>query len=91
MYPARLTFRESEWGEVEKFMWDNRKKYTGISLLPYDNGTYQQAPFEQITEEDYKKLSKFIHSIDLTKVIENEDLTDLSGEVACGGGGCEIK
>jgi len=86
-----INVKPDEWDQVQKFMWDNRKKYTGISLLPYDNGTYQQAPFEECDAKMYNKLTKLVRSIDLTKVIEDDDQTDLSGEVACGGGNCEIK
>ena len=71
-------------------MWENRKHYNGLSVLPYDGGTYIQAPFEDIEEEKYNEMIKSLHNIDLTKVIELEDNTDLSGELACAGGTCEI-
>lgn len=86
-----INVRDTEWGEVESFLWDNRESYTGISLLPYDNGAYQQAPFEEIGPAEYAILESEMPEIDLTQVVETEDNTDLSGEVACGGGGCEIK
>jgi ribonucleoside-diphosphate reductase alpha chain len=60
-------------------------------VLPYDGGTYIQAPFEDITEEKYNQLIETLHDVDLSKVIELEDNTDLSGELACAGGACEIK
>jgi ribonucleoside-diphosphate reductase alpha chain len=59
--------------------------------LPYDGGSYIQAPFEDCTEEKYEELMKTLHDVDLSKVIEMEDETDLSGELACAGGACEIK
>ena len=71
-------------------MWNNRNDYNGISVLPYNGGTYQQAPFEDITEEQFLELEKFLKSIDLTQVYEAENNTDLTGEVACGGNGCEV-
>ena len=71
-------------------MWTNRKYYNGLSVLPYDGGSYIQAPFEDITKEKYNEMVKSLHNIDLTKVIELEDNTDLSGELACAGGTCEI-
>lgn len=88
-----VNVQEEEWNDVKEFMWNERDNYTGISLLPYDNGSYQQAPFEEITEEKYRSMSSILASvnIDLTQVIETEDLTDLKGEVACGGGGCEVR
>ena len=71
-------------------MWTNRKFYNGLSVLPYDGGSYIQAPFEDIKEEKYNEMVKSLHDIDLTKVVELEDNTDLSGELACSGGQCEI-
>ena len=59
-------------------------------MLPYNGGTYVQAPFEDITKDKFEELSKSLHSIDLTKVIELTDETDLSSELACAGGACEI-
>ena len=71
-------------------MWENRKFYNGLSVLPYDGGTYKQAPFEDITEEQFVEMSKYLHDIDLSKVVEIVDNTNLMGEVACAGGACEI-
>jgi ribonucleoside-diphosphate reductase alpha chain len=71
-------------------MWNNRKFYNGLSVLPYNGGTYTQAPFEDCTEEDFNKLLSALEDVDLTKVIELQDNTDLRGEVACGANGCEI-
>ena len=71
-------------------MWLNRHYYNGLSVLPYDGGSYTQAPFEDCDAETYHELSKTLSSVDLTKVLETQDNTDLSGEIACGGGACEI-
>ena len=71
-------------------MWKNRNTFNGIAVLPYNGGTYTQAPFEDITEERFNMLERSLNNIDLTKVIEAEDETDLSGEAACAGGACEI-
>lgn len=79
-----------EWDELFEAMWKNRDSWTGISLLPKDNGSYQQAPFESITEEEYYEMAKYIKDIDLREVKENTDNTDLKGEIACSGGQCEI-
>ena len=86
-----VSVKENEWDEVGKWMWDNRKTYNGIAVLPYDGGTYAQAPFEDITEEEFKKMSKYLKNIDLTQVIEETDETDLQGELACAGGACEVQ
>ena len=72
-------------------MWDNRSHYNGLSVLPYDGGSYIQAPFEDCTEEKYNELMLSLTEIDLTKVIEVEDNTELKEQAACAGGACEIK
>ena len=72
-------------------MWENRDFYNGLSVLPHDGGNYIQAPFEDCTKEEFGRLFSKLHSIDLSKVIELTDETDLSGELACAGGACEIK
>ena len=64
--------------------------YNGLSVLPYNGGTYTQAPFEDCTKEDFERLVKTLSDVDLTKVIELQDNTDLRGEAACAGGACEI-
>jgi ribonucleoside-diphosphate reductase alpha chain len=88
---ATVSIREHEWKAVGEWMWDNKEYYNGLSVLPYDGGTYIQAPFEDCTKEKYEELMKTLTEVDLSKVIEIEDNTDLSGEVACAGGACEVK
>ena len=87
----RMYGKHNEWEIVGEWMWNNRESYNGLSVLPYDNGTYVQAPFEDITEERYNKMINSLHNIDLTKVVELQDNTDLQSEAACAGGNCEIK
>jgi ribonucleoside-triphosphate reductase len=88
---ATVSIREHEWKAVGEWMWENKEFYNGLSVLPYDGGTYIQAPFEDCTKEKYEELMKTLHDVDLSKVIELEDTTDLSGELACAGGACEVK
>jgi ribonucleoside-diphosphate reductase alpha chain len=88
---ATISVREHEWDAVGEWMWENKDAYNGLSVLPYDGGTYIQAPFEDCTKEKYDELMKTLNDVDLSKVIEIEDNTDLSGELACAGGACEIK
>jgi ribonucleoside-triphosphate reductase (thioredoxin) len=88
---ATISLKEDEWDKAGKWMWDNRNYYNGLSVLPYNGGTYVQAPFEDITKEKFEELLQHLVSIDLSKVIELEDNTDLKGELACAGGVCEIK
>lgn len=85
-----VSVKEYEWDKVGKWLWENKDSYTAISLLPYDDHTYVQAPFEEITKEKYEELLKELKKVNLTKIKENEDLTNLQGEVACGGNACEI-
>jgi len=88
---ATISIKDDEWDEVGEWMWDNRKHYNGLSVLPYKGGTYKQAPFENCDELTYRRMMESLTDIDLTKVLELEDNTNLSGEVACAGGACEVK
>lgn len=87
---ATISLKEDEWELAGEWMWNNRDHYNGLSVLPHDGGTYVQPPFEDITKEKYEEMIESLKSIDLTRVIEMEDNTDLSGELACAGGACEI-
>jgi ribonucleoside-triphosphate reductase len=87
---ATVSLKENEWEKAGNWMWENRNSYNGLSVLPYHGGTYTQAPFEDITKKKFDEMSKTLNDIDLTKVIEDFDNTDLSGELACAGGSCEI-
>ena len=87
---ATISLRDHEWDAAGQWMWDNKKHYNGLSVLPYDGGTYKQAPFQDCTQEEYERLFSYLKDIDLTNIIELEDETDLSGELACAGGACEI-
>lgn len=81
----------SEWKLVGEWMWNNKDTFNGLSVLPFDNGSYVQAPFEDCSKETYDNLMLKLKDIDLSKVIEIDDNTDLQGELACVGGNCEIK
>ena len=88
---ATISIKNDEWDTVGEWMWENRKFYNGLSVLPYDGHTYVQAPFEDCTKEEYNRLVTALHEVDLSRVVEMEDMTDLAGEAACAGGACEIK
>ena len=88
---ATISLKENEWEAAGEWMWDNREHYNGLSVLPYDGGTYTQAPFQDVTKKDYERLLKTLVDVDLTQVIEMDDNTNLAGELACAGGSCEIK
>ena len=87
---ATISLKEEEWLSAGQWMWENRKYYNGLSVLPYNGGTYTQAPFEDITEEKYNEMMKSLKDVNLSNVVELDDNTDLSGELACAGGSCEI-
>lgn len=87
---ATVSIKDNEWESVGHWMWTNREVYNGLSVLPYWDHTYQQAPFEDITEEEYNKRIAALHSLDLTKVTELDDSVDFGAIQACGGGACEI-
>jgi len=87
---ATISIKEEEWDEVAEWMWLNRHYYNGLAVLPYDGGTYKQAPFETCDEETFNRLCSILTSVDLTRIQELQDDTDLKGEIACAGGLCEI-
>jgi ribonucleoside-diphosphate reductase alpha chain len=87
---ATISVGENEWEEVGQWMWENRNCYNGLSVLPRDNGSYIQAPFEECSKEKFEEAYSKLQNIDLTKVVEESDNTDLSGELACSNGACEI-
>jgi ribonucleoside-diphosphate reductase alpha chain len=88
---ATVSIREHEWDAVGNWMWENKEHFNGLSVLNYDGGSYIQAPFQDITKEEYERLMETLHDVDLSNVVELEDNTDLTGELACAGGACEIK
>jgi len=81
---------KDEWEVVGEWMWKHRETYNGISVLPYDGGTYKQAPFEDITKEQYDNMIETLKDVDLSKVIELDDNTDFGQAPACSSGKCEI-
>jgi ribonucleoside-diphosphate reductase alpha chain len=87
---ATISLKDDEWDLAGEWMWNNREYYNGLSVLPYSNHTYQQAPFEDCDEETYNRLMLSLTNIDLSKVVEISDNTNLSGEVACSSGQCEV-
>ena len=87
---ATVSIKEEEWDMVGNWMWENRSTFNGLSVLPYDGGTYVQAPFEEIDEKKFTSMYRKLTEINLKKVKEIEDNTDLQGELACAGGSCEI-
>jgi ribonucleoside-diphosphate reductase alpha chain len=79
-----------EWEVVGEWMWKNKEYYNGLSCLPFDGGSYSQAPFENITKEEYEELLKGLTNVDLSQIIEEDDIINFNDSVACGGVSCEI-
>tara|TARA_Y100000034_G_scaffold128734_1_gene183894 strand:+ start:763 stop:2616 length:1854 start_codon:yes stop_codon:yes gene_type:complete len=87
---ATISIKKNEWVGVGEWMWLNRKFYNGLSVLPYSDHTYVQPPFEDCTKKEYENLLPKLKSIDLDLIKEQQDDTNLAGELACSGGSCEI-
>ena len=83
--------KEHEWVEVGAWVWKNFDRISGISFLPHSDHVYQQAPYEDITKEQYEEmLSKMPTEIDWSAMIEDKDNTEASQTLACVAGACEI-
>jgi ribonucleoside-triphosphate reductase (thioredoxin) len=87
---ATVSIKEEDWQKVGEWMWNHKASYNGLSVLPFDNGNYKQAPFEDITKEDFEMLESSLRELNLSNVFEPDDATDLQAEAACAGGACTI-
>ena len=85
-----VTIKPGEWDEVGQWMWDNRENFTALSVLPFSDHTYIQAPFEDVDEATYEEAVQVLHNINLDDVKEMNDETNLQGEAACSANGCEV-
>ena len=83
--------REDEWLETGAWVYKNFDYMSGVSFLPFDNGSYQQAPYTDCTKEEYDVALKAMPTeIEWTSMMEEEDNTTSSQELACTGGACEL-
>lgn len=87
---ATVSVKDDEWESVGDWMWDNREFYNGLSVLNYSGHSYVQAPFEDITEEEYNKRIQLLKEIDITKITELDDTVNFNESVACAGNQCEL-
>ena len=87
---ATISVKDDEWDMVGEWMWGNKEFFNGLSVLPYDGGTYVQAPFESITQEQYENCLQKLKPIILEAVLEYDDLTEHTQELACAGGMCSV-
>ncbi len=90
---ATISVRETEWLKVGAWVWDNFDRISGVSFLPYADHSYQQAPYQEIFEDEYNEwMKKTVHEIDWSRITEyeKEDMTENTKELACTAGACEI-
>jgi ribonucleoside-diphosphate reductase alpha chain len=88
---ATISIKPEEWSEVGEWMWENKNTFNGLSVLPFSDHTYIQAPFETITEEQFNEMVQHLHNIDLSRIVETDDYTVLMEQAACAGAtSCEI-
>lgn len=81
--------RDNEWGEVEQIVWDKWDDFIGVSFLSYDNHSYELAPYETITKEQYEEMRANMKSFDPERLKrwETSGLSELSDE-SCVDGAC---
>lgn len=86
-----ISVKEEEWPEVGAWVWNHFDEMSGVSFLPYDGGTYRQAPYETVTQKDYEELlQKTPKEIDWNALVEGEDNVEGAQTLACTAAGCEI-
>lgn len=85
-----ISVTENEWPSVGAWVWENFDELSGVSFLPYDGGSYRQAPYEEVTAEQYEELLKQIPAaIEWDTLIEEEDNAEGAQILACTAG-CEL-
>jgi ribonucleoside-triphosphate reductase (thioredoxin) len=87
---ATLSVHDGEWEPLGKWIEENLDKISGVSFLPFVEHGYEQAPFEEITADQYDKLKTEMPNVDWYGIHE-VDMPDQAGPLACEGGICEIK
>ena len=86
-----ISVKDEDWVEVGAWVWKYFDEISGVSFLPHSNHTYQQAPYEDCTKEQYEELlAKTPKVIDWENFKEDEDNTTGAQTLACTGGSCEI-
>lgn len=87
-----ISVKEDEWMDVGAWVWRNFDEISGISFLPYDGGTYRQAPYEECSKEVYESLlATMPKDISWDELNEAEDNVEGAQELACSAGSCEIR
>ena len=86
-----ISVMEKEWPAVGAFVWEHFDEMSGVSFLPYDGGSYKQAPYEDCTKEQYEAMLAIMpKSIDWDSIVEMEDNVEGAQMLACTAGNCEI-
>jgi len=86
-----VSVMEHEWPEVGAFVWQHFDEMSGVSFLPYDGGTYRQAPYEECTRDQYEELAaKLPSSLDWDSLVEGDDNVEGTQALACTANGCEL-
>ena len=85
-----INYKPEEVEELREALWRDRESYAAVSLLPFSDAIYQQAPFEDCDKETFDKYNKMLKELDLSKIIEFDDTTNRAEQLACSGGVCEF-
>ncbi len=86
-----ISVKDEEWPEVGAWVWKHFDEISGVSFLPHSNHTYQQAPYEDCTKDQFEELaSRTPTAIVWENFIEAEDNTTGQQTLACTAGSCEI-
>ena len=86
-----ISVKEDEWMDVGAWVWRHFDEVSGVSFLPYDGGTYRQAPYEECSKEVYEGLLAVVpKAIDWDTLVEIDDNVKGAQELACSAGSCEI-
>lgn len=85
-----ISVEEKDWPSVGAWTWDNFSEISGVSYLPYDGGTYRQAPYEECTEAEYNELKAKVPTINWNEFKEVTDNVEGAQQLACSAGSCEI-
>ena len=85
-----ISVEEKDWPSVGAWTWENFSEISGVSYLPYDGGTYRQAPYEECTEEQYNELKTKIPTINWSELKEETDNVEGAQMLACSAGSCDI-
>jgi ribonucleoside-diphosphate reductase alpha chain len=86
-----ISVKDDEWMEVGAWVWKHFDEISGVSFLPHSDHTYQQAPYEDCSKEQYEELLKQTpKTIDWLEFVEEKDNTEGAQTLACTGGSCEI-